>query len=485
MLYPEPDGTTRRMVVSTFTDISERKRQEFEVARLAAIVESASEAIVTVTTAGIVMSWNSGAEKLYGYSSDEMLGRNIATMCTCIEDVRYVRDAWTRIDAGQQIPAFETKRLAKDGTLIDISLALSPVRDSRGRVVAISGIHRDIREQKRMIEELRRSEERLEETQRLVGLGSFEIDLATMASTWSDAMFSMIGVPIENGPLAPMEYLQLVHPDERDFALAQFRRLMADGTPYQADCRIIAPNGREIVLQTRTKVEFANGRPVRVRGSVLDVTERKRIEKAIEEYNVALQNQMADLAAANKMLEALSTTDGLTGLRNHRIFQERLREEYYLACRHKTELSVAMIDVDRFKSYNDEFGHPAGDVVLAQVATLIQSCARDTDIVARYGGEEFVIILPITDERGTACLAERIRRKVEQYRWPLRSITVSIGCASMSSTTDDSSELIVMADRALYQSKTAGRNRVTMSSPLHEADEDDDPQSQSVNLVIA
>lgn len=170
------------------------------------------------------------------------------------------------------------------------------------------------------------------------------------------------------------------------------------------------------------------------------------------------------LEAANTRLADLATIDGLTGLKNHRAFQEHLEEEWAKAVRYQTPLSVLLLDIDQFKLYNDTYGHPAGDNVLRQIGQTLQDCARDTDFVARYGGEEFVVILPHTDLSGACVLAERYRQAIETASWPRRAVTGSFGIATRQLTTSGPSQLITEADSALYRSKEAGRNRVSTFS---------------------
>jgi diguanylate cyclase (GGDEF)-like protein/PAS domain S-box-containing protein len=201
-----------------------------------------------------------------------------------------------------------------------------------------------------------------------------------------------------------------------------------------------------------------------------NLTERKRQEEEIRDYAVILELQKRELEEANARLEALATTDGLTGLRNHRAFQERLAQEVVRATRYNVPLSVVLLDVDNFKQYNDAHGHPSGDEVLRQVGSILQSCARGADLAARYGGEEFVLILPQTDGEGATAIAERIREAIAQAHWPKRAVTASLGVSSLSLDMDEGGDLIVRADAALYRSKSAGRNRVTyVPCPIRQA----------------
>jgi diguanylate cyclase (GGDEF)-like protein len=157
----------------------------------------------------------------------------------------------------------------------------------------------------------------------------------------------------------------------------------------------------------------------------------------------------------------LSRSDALTGLANRRMFDAFLLEGFRLARRHNRPLSLMMLDIDRFKSYNDQYGHPAGDRLLAALGDQLSSLARQTDLVARVGGEEFAIVLPETDLAGARVIAERARAEVEQssHRYE-RPVTVSIGIAEMRAEVADCSMLVQEADTGLYRAKRAGRNRV-------------------------
>jgi len=180
--------------------------------------------------------------------------------------------------------------------------------------------------------------------------------------------------------------------------------------------------------------------------------------------DLELKNQ--SLADANDRLEDLATIDGLTGLKNHRSFQVKLDSEIKFAARHNTPLSVIILDVDSFKTFNDTYGHPAGDEVLKQVARILSETARDTDFVARYGGEEFVIILPVTDVEAALGVAERFRSAIETWPWMVRQITASFGVAGLSLDIDSAAEFVDRADQALYFSKKSGKNRVTPFNAL-------------------
>jgi two-component system cell cycle response regulator len=170
-------------------------------------------------------------------------------------------------------------------------------------------------------------------------------------------------------------------------------------------------------------------------------------------------------------MERMATTDGLTGLYNHRYFQERLEALLAQARRYGRKLSLVVVDVDHFKQVNDKHGHPAGDQVLRSVAQMISKQARDTDMVARYGGEEFAVILPETDTKGAKVIAERIRIAVQgntfEFEGGTLKATISLGIATCPDHAKDKAGLVERADQCLYFAKRNGRNRsVTVNESL-------------------
>ncbi len=183
-----------------------------------------------------------------------------------------------------------------------------------------------------------------------------------------------------------------------------------------------------------------------------------------EEALRALSRQVVTLLEFRRQ----SHTDELTKLKNRRAFDERLQKEIESAARHFQPLSLLMLDVDRFKAVNDEFGHSTGDVLLQDVAQTLHETARASDFVARHGGEEFAVLLPETDTEGALTMAERFRQSIEQMFSHARPISVSVGVATLhfgannfhNNENDLGTALFHAADKALYKAKQNGRNRV-------------------------
>ncbi|WKA57087.1 GGDEF domain-containing protein [Planococcus shenhongbingii] len=192
----------------------------------------------------------------------------------------------------------------------------------------------------------------------------------------------------------------------------------------------------------------------------------ERISQATEEANQKLilllnevESKQAELSVLNSRLKKLAVTDVLTNLKNRRYL-----EEFLPPLMKNGTLSIMLIDIDFFKKINDTFGHYAGDVILQELAHVLESLIDDPGFAIRIGGEEFVVVLPGIGQYVVEVIAEKIRRAVEVTDWSYGQITVSIGVAE-STPGMTLSSLLKMADGALYNSKTEGRNRITIAIP--------------------
>ncbi|ETT39076.1 diguanylate cyclase with pas/pac sensor [Paenibacillus sp. FSL R5-192] len=222
------------------------------------------------------------------------------------------------------------------------------------------------------------------------------------------------------------------------------------------DCVVVVMRKRieheKDILHTKTKLQ-----------ELYQATQEanKELERLHEEYKIKEQA----LIKVNDQLETLASTDLLTGLKNRRFFQEKMLESLMMFQEKQRYFSLLVVDIDHFKSINDTYGHPIGDLVLGNLAGLLQTVSRSTDVVARYGGEEFVVILPDCEEEQAIGIAERYRSQVASADWGEYNITVSIGAATVVEE-DTEKSLFQRADNALYASKTGGRNRVTHAAQM-------------------
>jgi diguanylate cyclase (GGDEF)-like protein len=193
----------------------------------------------------------------------------------------------------------------------------------------------------------------------------------------------------------------------------------------------------------------------------------KRTMEREAELTRMLQERTQQLEEANSRLEALSFEDALTRVANRRAFDHSLDNEWRRAVRSRQPLSLLLLDIDHFKTFNDTYGHPAGDRCLASVAAALAGVPRRAgDRVARYGGEEFAALLPATDAAGAQAIAERMRVAVEALNVPHTGaaggrVTISVGSATVQAQETMSKDtLIAAADAGLYEAKRTGRNRV-------------------------
>jgi diguanylate cyclase (GGDEF)-like protein/PAS domain S-box-containing protein len=253
-----------------------------------------------------------------------------------------------------------------------------------------------------------------------------------------------------------------VHPQDMERLQRHFNQLVRGEPVASIQIRMLHKTGRHLWLEMMWRAVLNDaGQVVQLQVSSRDITDSKQNERRLEEAQRKLRHQQDMLQDVNSKLSELAALDGLTQLRNRRAFEERLEDETRRWRRHGNVVSLVLLDIDHFKSFNDTFGHPKGDEVLRGVGRLLRRSLRATDFAARYGGEEFAVILPNTDSEGARVVAEQLRRAIEGATWEDRAITASIGYATMSEEITTSEELVDFADRALYKSKQEGRNRVT------------------------
>ena len=244
-----------------------------------------------------------------------------------------------------------------------------------------------------------------------------------------------------------------------DLALLDRRLPDGDGIELCAELRAGAPHGYILMLtgesSDEAKLEGFQ------RGADDYVTKPFQLDELMARIRAGLRivELQKALIASNRQLENLSLTDGLTNLRNRRAFDDEIAMRFEEVRRYQRPLSVAVIDVDHFKSVNDDYGHETGDGVLRTLAGVIERATRATDFVARYGGEEFAVILPETQLEDAILVADKLRGAVVIAG--LHNTTISIGVAGVPHTEMTSAaELVHAADQALYRAKKNGRNRV-------------------------
>jgi diguanylate cyclase (GGDEF)-like protein/PAS domain S-box-containing protein len=228
---------------------------------------------------------------------------------------------------------------------------------------------------------------------------------------------------------------------------------------------LVRLDGRRVTVVIVGRIERdIHGGFVRTHCALFDITERKRIEneiaRLVDELERKVVQRTRELEEANRALSEIAHNDPLTELPNRRAANERIRTEFALMKRTQSVYSILMIDVDLFKSVNDNYGHDVGDAVLTGIARIFSANLRASDLISRFGGEEFMALLPHTDLPAARIVAEKLRSAVENSQL-LTSVTISVGVSTASTGDAEPDTAIKIADMRLYEAKAAGRNRIS------------------------
>jgi diguanylate cyclase (GGDEF)-like protein/PAS domain S-box-containing protein len=327
------------------------------------------------------------------------------------------------------------------------------MRGADGAVTRIVGTLMDIDESKRAEEKLLELNQAMERATE----GIAHIDESGCFTYVNEAYAKMSGYQPE--ALIGKKWSCTINPETLIAMLDVYEQMRLDGFAF-CEAEGQRPDGSRFYKDVRlVRMQDAHGEFAGHYAFARDISQRRWFEDQIEQQILQVNGARLELEEANARLEALATTDGLTGAKNHRAFQESAKEEFERATRYGTAFSLLLLDVDHFKQFNDSFGHPAGDEVLVQVAKILESTVRTCDTVARYGGEEFVIVLPETDLQGALHAGQRIHSELAKANWRHRAVTVSIGASTQTVATTSVAELLEEADKALYSSKRAGRDQ--------------------------
>ncbi len=283
-------------------DISERLQAQGERERLAAIVDSSDDAIIGKDLNGTINAWNRGAEKIFGYSAEEATGKSMQ-MLFPPDIVKEESEILSRIRSGESVEHFETVRVRKDGTKIDVSVTISPIRDGNGTIVGASKIARDITERKRVEAALHESEERLRLTIDGARVGIWHRDCVTGALEWSPLCFTLHGVPPSTK--VDSETLRaIVHPEDRVRISKAIERSLEDRSEYDVEYRVIWPDGSERWIAARGEVyQNAAGENTRIGGVLFDITDRRLAEQRLAGQADELFRQAEELIRSQQALE--------------------------------------------------------------------------------------------------------------------------------------------------------------------------------------
>ena len=282
---------------------------------------------------------------------------------------------------------------------------------------------------------------------------------------WATMTFAYIGPQIEallgwpqGSWLSANDWAERMHPEDREWVVNFCVAQSQSGLDHEADYRALTRDGRYVWIRDVVHVlRNAAGEVEALVGFMFDISERKQTEQQL------LQLQ--------KQLEELSYQDGLTGVANRRMFDNRLQMEWSNAQRNRLPLSLILLDIDYFKQYNDHYGHVRGDDCLQSVGQALSGAAvRPRDLLARYGGEEFVLLLPETDAQAAAQVAERCRQLIREQNIqhahsqvaPLLTISLGVGTL-VPGPFDQPEAFLERVDSLLYKAKHQGRDQAVLA----------------------
>ena len=282
------------IIADSINEVSHPPENDFneeKLAWLAAIIHSSADAIISKTLEGIITSWNEAAERMFGYTADEIIGQSVTKL---IPDDRLDEEPkiLAQLKQGLHIEHFETKRITKYKDILDISLTISPIKNSKGKIIGVSKIARDITDQKRLDETLRASEERLRMASESARLGTWEFHPFTKKLIWSDECKKIYGLPYDKEPTNEL-VVEHTYPDDREFVQTEVEKVMTYGNDnnLQLQYRIIREPDKQIRwLQVHGKVHFDDKkRPERFIGNMRDITEDKNAEQFIKDSEERLR----------------------------------------------------------------------------------------------------------------------------------------------------------------------------------------------------
>jgi diguanylate cyclase (GGDEF)-like protein/PAS domain S-box-containing protein len=390
-------------------------------------------------------------QKLSGYTDTELLS-TYSLNYIYPDDRDMVREEAIKCLKGESFEPYEYRFVKKNDEIMWILETITPIVYKEER--ATLGNFMDITERKRMEEALRQSEEKYRTILENIEEGYFEVDLAGNFTFFNDSVCWVLGYSREE--LMGMNNRHYTDKEEFKKVFHAYNKVYKTGEPNRGfSQQITVKDGtRRYIEGSISLLKDSSDKPTGFRGILRDITERKKVEEELKK-------------SEQRYLE-LSIIDDLTQLYNSRHFYAQIEKEIERSNRYEQPLTLLMLDLDKFKDFNDTYGHVEGDNVLLRLGQVIKRCLRETDSAYRYGGEEFTIMLPITTSEEGMVTARRIQRELKKEVFsPVLDqqiyVTVSIGLAQYK-PKEEMKAFVHRADQFMYQAKKNGRDRICPES---------------------
>ena len=428
-----PNVGTPTAVVASFEDVTRQRRVEEDHALLAAAINASPDAITSANLENKLISWNPGAERLFGYSAKEALDRTTGWMLPDSKQSE-LQGLRARVINGETVAGWQTERVHKDGAHIFVESNYAPIRDAHGQVSGIVGVHRDVSQVKRMLSQIESSKELF----RLALNGIPDVFLIydpqlriqfineRGVEFFARSSMDILGNRDEN----------LLPPEVTDAYLPALRQALVTQATQSLELSFLLRGRQYSMIATFVPMVDTHGKLLQILGLLHDFTKRRQTEER---------------------LAFMAQYDALTGLPNRYLLLDRLDAALQRAKRNHTLLGVMFLDIDRFKQINDSHGHATGDILLQQIAERLATHLRATDTIARLGGDEFTILVEnatTVDEITT--IAEKIKTA---FTTPFDTesgevfTTTSLGITIYPFDDQNRDELLKNADVAMYHAK--------------------------------
>ncbi len=430
-----------------------------------AILETSPDSFSLTDLTGRFLFCNQQTAIMHGYDSpDELIGKSAFTLFPLKEVIRAAKHMQMTREGGM-IRNVEYVLLKKDGSQFHAELSASLIKNDLGIPIAFMAIVRDITERKWVDAQIRESESRY----RIVADNTFDWEfwqapndrfIYTSPSCKRVTGYDAIEF-INNSEL----FIDIVQPEDRLRFTEHRIEVNQEKKPGEIDFRILRTDGQERWISHICQPVFDNkGKFIGTRGSNRDITERKHAEDNLQLANEQLHLQLAEIEDLHVILQEQALHDPLTGLYNRRYMEDALKKELARAVREEYQVSIALLDMDNLKTFNDTYGHAVGDKALVLLSDQLKELTRIDDITCRYGGDEFLVILHKTTLASGYKRVEQWRKTLEEIRIEYEDqelqITFTAGIATYPTHGQTLEEVIKMADDALYQAKDKGRNYI-------------------------